>query len=83
MGTCLRTVTNGSDIVFVPVDPQPTETVNCVYVLPTGSDLGNSPWSLSVEDASLVGASIIAVWGFAWAFKALFMTVGNKENDYE
>lgn len=64
------------------MNPQPVDASTCVMVLSSGSDAVNVPWSLSVEDASLVSASIIGVWGLAWAFKALILTLkGNSQNE--
>lgn len=62
-------------------DPQPATYEACTVVLPSGVEIGASPFFLSVSDASLVGAAIVGVWGVAWAFKALFLTVEPRSNE--
>ena len=60
--------------------PQPTDLTTCSMVLSSGADAVNVPWNLSVSDASAISAAIVAVWGTAWAFKALFLTLKGNEN---
>lgn len=60
---------------LIPVDPQPADFSACTLVLQSGAEVGTSPFSLSVEDAALIGSAIVLVWGFAWGFKALILTL--------
>ena len=64
--------------------PQPTDLTTCSMVLSSGADAVNVPWNLSVSDALSISSAIVAVWGTAWAFKALILTLkgsNQHEND--
>jgi hypothetical protein len=61
----------GAGGVLEAVDPQPAEVSACALVLQSGSDLGNSPWSLTPEQGSEIGGAILAIWGLAYVFRIL------------
>jgi hypothetical protein len=44
----------------------------------------SNPFNLSYSDGALVSSAIVAVWGAAWVFKALILTLnsdGEARND--
>lgn len=46
--------------------------------------LSSNPFNLSFEDGALVSGAVVAVWGAAWVFKALILTLkddGEARND--
>lgn len=46
--------------------------------------ISTNPFNLSFEDGALVSGAVVAVWGAAWVFKALILTLkddGAAPND--
>jgi len=79
MATCVNFVSSGSGssqtISLEVVTPQPATFSACTYVLPSGSEISNSPFSLSVADASAIGFAIVGLWAIAFGFRALISSL--------
>lgn len=64
----------------------PASVADCPYVVFTGAEsvqAFSSPWNLTVSEATQIGSAICAVWGLAWAFRALadFLKSSDKESE--
>jgi hypothetical protein len=79
---CIETKTLATgEVYFTAMNPQPSDVTTCSTVLQSGGEVIQNPFSPSVSDGALIAAAVISVWGAAWAFKALILTLkGSDEN---
>jgi hypothetical protein len=74
----VRCVTVDGSGAVVDVVPQPADVTTCTLVLATPAEVGSSPFALSVEDATLLGFGIVAVWVTAWVIRSLSLPLGGN-----
>lgn len=60
--------------VVVDIDPQPADPTSCALVLAAPAEV-NSPFAMSVVDATTIGVSILGLWAGAWVFRVLGRTL--------
>lgn len=73
---------NGGTGALEIVSSQPTDYTSCTMVVLSGAEAGASPLALSAADGLQVAAAVVAVWGVAWAVKALILTL-KEERSHE
>lgn len=61
---CLQDMGNGT---FTILDPQPISYTECLFVMGAPTEIQQSPFNLSVADASQLSAAIAVVWAIAYA----------------
>lgn len=87
MATCVEFYTSGSGSSQTTslrvVNPQPATFSGCTYVLPSGSEIANSPFSISIADATILGYAIVGLWALAWGFKALINALRGSDRGEE
>lgn len=83
MSVCLVEYIALGKTYLVVQDPQPSTFANCVYVAPSGSEIANSPFSLSTVDAQSLGYAIVALWAVAFGFRALIKSLRGHDRGEE
>lgn len=63
-------IVNASGFV-VDVIPQPATVTECSLVLASPSEIGSSPFALTVEEGGMVGAAIMLLWGAAFGLRTI------------
>lgn len=83
MAQCAQWVSTSVGTVLTQASGDPCTSV--VVMTPAEyAAMSSSPFNLSFEDAALVSGAVVAVWGAAWVFKALILTLkddGEARND--
>jgi Na+/H+ antiporter NhaC len=51
--------------------PQPADVSTCAYVVSSGSELGNMPWNLTLEQGAEIGMSMFLALAIAWGFRMI------------
>lgn len=65
---CLTDNGNGS---YSLANPQPTDINNCVNIIAQPADVQTSLWSLTADQGTTIGSSILLVWAIAWTYRAV------------
>lgn len=65
--------------VLVLQSPQPSDTSTCAMVVSSGSELGNLPWNLTIEQAHEIGMSVFLACAIAWGFRVLAEVISKTD----
>jgi len=71
MAICAIALLQPDGSYLLALDPAATDLHTCSYVVQSGAELGNSIFSLSVEEGSLISAGIVSCWAVAWGIKLI------------
>lgn len=66
MAICLQADVNG---VLSVMTPQPSDITTCAYVVASGSEFGNEPWNLTIEQGHEIGMYILLACAIAWGWR--------------
>lgn len=78
MALCIE-IGAGGGLQFV--SPQPTDTSVCAFVVLSGSEAVQSPFSVSVADAGAISLAVVGVWLVGAAFRLLIQAARVRESD--
>lgn len=71
--------------LVVPEQPQTIDDATCAYVIMRPSEIPQSPWNLTTEQAAQIGMAICLVWAVAFTFRTVakftFQTHGDSTNE--
>lgn len=81
MATCAIAVLQPDGSYFLKINPSVIDVSTCSYVVQSGADIGNSLFSMSAEDGSLISAGLVSVWAAAWGIKAIINVVKGSTNE--
>lgn len=81
---CAFAVVQPDGTYYLGIDPVRSDLSTCAFVVETGSangwrELGN----MTIADAQLLGAAVVAVWAIAWGFRALAKFISSIPERYE
>lgn len=84
MPVCAKAIQQPDGTLLLALDPTNPDLSTCPYVVDDGAsnawrELGN----MSIDNAAVIGMSVMAVWAVAWGFKAITRAISNysKEED--
>lgn len=70
--------------VHIPA-AQPVDVSACSVVVASASELGSSPFAMTPEQGSQVGAAIFGLWAVAFCFRAIaraiYQSSGDSQNE--
>lgn len=81
MTTCAVAVQQADGSYVLQLDPSVTNVTTCSYVVQSGTDLGNSLMTLSVQNGSLITAAILSLWAAAWVIAVIVRQVKGSNSD--
>lgn len=71
----------GVDGAVYAVTPQPADVSACGMVIVSADSVMNTPWALTPEQGSQIGASILLVWAVAFSFRMIVRALSTVDSE--
>lgn len=71
----------GVDGAVYAVTPQPADVSACGMVIVSADSVMNTPWALTPEQGSQIGASILLVWAVALTFRLIGRALSTVDSE--
>lgn len=71
----------GVDGAVYAVSPQPAEVSSCGMVIVSADSVLNTPWALTPEQGSQIGAAVLLVWAVAYTFRLIGRALSTVDSE--
>lgn len=80
---CASTHNANGVVYIVQQEPQPADVSMCPLVIANVGEIGQNPFSLTLDQGVQIGGAILFVWAIAWIFRALLKALSTDVPEEE